>query len=187
MNLDNKIKIFDNIIPFKEQNKLINLFLSNSFPWFYIPDITHSFKKSQKRHALAHRFIKEGHLNSNYFNSVEPIIKHVINKLKYKKVVLSDVRSFLQFPLNIKSKKLDTPHIDTKHNHIVFLYYVKDSEASTIIYLDKSFKKYKKIKAKQGRLVVFPGSLWHTAEQPSKKIRCIINCNIIDYTLGNAS
>ena len=50
----------------------------------------------------------------------------------------------------------------------------------TDIYLDKVFKRYKKIKPKKGRLVIFPGSLWHTAEQPTKNIRCVINCNIIN-------
>tara|TARA_R100001510_G_scaffold55472_1_gene59445 strand:- start:2408 stop:2962 length:555 start_codon:yes stop_codon:yes gene_type:complete len=174
-----KIKIFDNIIPVKEQKKINNILLSNDFPWFYIPDVTDPFKKNQRRHALSHAFIKDGNLNSNYFNFVEFIIKNVIKKLKLNKVVLSEVRSFLQFPLNIKSKKLDTPHIDSENDHDVFLYYVTNNEACTIIYLDSKFKKYKKIKPKQGRLVVFPGSLWHTAEQPTKKIRCVINCNII--------
>ena len=185
MKLDNKIKIFDNIISLEEQKQIINTLLNNNFPWFYIPDITNPLKKNQKRHALSHGFIKEGELNSNYFNVVEPIIKKVINKLKCKRAVLSEVRSFLQFPLNIKSKKLDTPHIDSKNNHIVFLYYVTNNEAHTIVYLDNKFKTYKKIKPKQGRLVVFPGSLWHTAEQPKKDIRCIINCNVINMVVDN--
>ena len=53
-----------------------------------------------------------------------------------------------------------------------------DNEANTVIYLDKAFKRYKKIKPKKGRLVVFPGSFWHTAEQPKKDVRCILNFNI---------
>tara|TARA_S200002703_G_scaffold28082_1_gene23931 strand:- start:837 stop:1400 length:564 start_codon:yes stop_codon:yes gene_type:complete len=185
MKLDSKIKIFDNIITVEEQNKILDVLLSNNFPWFYISDITNPSKNNQKRHALSHRFIKEGELNSNYFRYVEIIIKNVINKLKYKKAIVSEVRSFLQFPLNIKTKKLDTPHIDTDDKHFVFLYYVMDNEANTIIYLDKAFKRYKKIKPKKGRLVIFPGSLWHTAEQPTKKIRCVINCNIINMIADN--
>ena len=154
-----KIKVFDNIISVKEQKKINEILLSNNFPWFYISDVTNPFKKNQKRHALSHVFIKNGNLNSNYFNFVEFIIKSVIKKLKLNKVLLSEVRSFLQFPLNIKSKKLDTPHVDSENNHNVFLYYATNNEACTIIYLDSKFKKYKKIKPKQGRLVVFPGSL----------------------------
>ena len=175
-----EIKIFDNIISIEQQNNIINTFLSNDFPWFYLSDITNPFKKNQKRHALSHGFIKNGKLNSNYFGYVEPIIKNVIEKLKCEKAVLKEAISFLQFPLNIETDKLDTPHIDIKDSHVVFLYYVTDNEAHTIIYLDDKFKKYKKIQPKQGRLVVFPGSLWHTAEQPTKNIRCIINCNVIN-------
>ena len=36
----------------------------------------------------------------------------------------------------------------------------------------------KKVKPKQGRVVVFDGLHWHTAEQPTKDVRCIINFNI---------
>ena len=79
MKQDNKIKIFDNIITVKEQNKILDVLLSNNFPWFYISDITNPSKNNQKRYALSHRFIKEGKLNSNYFRYVEIIIKNVIN------------------------------------------------------------------------------------------------------------
>jgi len=176
-----EIKVFDDVLSLKEQNKIKDIFLSNNFPWFYIKDITNApLKRSQKRHALSHTFIERGNLNSNYFGFVEYIVKHIIKKLKFKKLIFSEVRSFLQFPLNIKSKKLDTPHVDSDMEHDVFLYYVNDNEADTIIYLDRKFKKFKKIKSKQGRLVVFPGTLWHTAEQPTKNIRCVINFNVID-------
>ena len=46
------------------------------------------------------------------------------------------MKSFLQFPLNLKSKDDDTPHIDLDEGerHIVVLYYVKDSDGDTVIY-----------------------------------------------------
>ena len=37
----------------------------------------------------------------------------------------------------------------------------------------------KAIKPKQGRVVVFNGKYWHTAEQPKKNKRCIINYDIV--------
>ena len=36
----------------------------------------------------------------------------------------------------------------------------------------------KKESRKQGRVVVFDGLHWHTAEQPRNDIRCIINFNL---------
>ena len=36
----------------------------------------------------------------------------------------------------------------------------------------------KKVTPKQGRVIVFNGSYWHTAEQPKDNNRCVINTNI---------
>lgn len=182
MKQQKEIRIFDNIISLKEQNKLVDLFLGNNFPWFYISDITDPVSKKQNRHALSHNFINNGKLNSNHFTNIEHIIKNTCLALNYQNVKTTNVRSFLQFPLNMKHTKLDTPHIDTTQNHKVFLYYVTDNDAQTIIYKGKNSTK---IKPKKGRLVVFDGSLYHTAEQPKKNIRCVINCNIVSYEEGN--
>jgi hypothetical protein len=184
MKQEKEIRIFDNIIPLKEQNKLVDLFLGNNFPWFYIPDITNPLNKKQNRHALSHNFINNGNLNSNHFKNIKPIINNACLNLNFTNINLSNVRSFLQFPLNINLKKLDTPHIDTEQKHIVLLYYVTDNEAETIIYIGK---KPTKIKPKKGRLVKFDGSLYHTAKQPTNNIRCVINFNIIDYEVGSLS
>ena len=64
-----------------------------------------------------------------------------------------------------------------------------DSDGDTIIYNYKTkkegdvpffedVKEKKRITPKQGRVVIFDGMYWHTAEQPTKDIRCIINFNI---------
>ena len=101
---------------------------------------------------------------------------------------LIQARSFLQLPLNEKftGTKLDTPHIDREIPHTVFLYYVCDGDGDTILYdyegtEKKDFDKLKitkRIKPKKGRVVIFNGLRWHTAEQPKNNIRCIINFNI---------
>ena len=64
-----------------------------------------------------------------------------------------------------------------------------DSDGDTIIYDYKSknkddipffedIKELQRITPKQGRVVVFDGAHWHTAEQPTKDKRCIINFNV---------
>jgi len=40
-------------------------------------------------------------------------------------------------------------------------------------------KVYKRVTPKQGRVVIFNGLHWHTAEQPKDNVRCIINYNLI--------
>ena len=181
------IEVYDNILSQEHEDYFFKTILESQFPWVFTRDVTNRKTKENPRPAFSHVYYRPtGFSTSSYSFLVDKIVEEGL-KIIGKKGDIIQARSFLQLPLKGNFDSYDSPHIDLKYDHLVFLYYVTDSEASTIIYLDKSFKKYKKIKAKQGRLVVFPGSLWHTAEQPSKKIRCIINCNIIDYTLGNAS
>ena len=72
---------------------------------------------------------------------------------------------------------VDTPHLDRFEPHLVFLYYVCDSD--TIIYDYKTkkegdmpfFEDVKELKEShqnKGRVVIFDGMYWHTAEQPKK-------------------
>ena len=104
---------------------------------------------------------------------------------------IMEARSFLQLPLNkgYIGEGVDTPPLDRTEPHLVFLYYVNDSDGDTIIYNYKSksptdipffedVKEQKRVKPKQGRVVIFDGMYWHTAEQPTKDVRCIINFNI---------
>ena len=70
--------------------------------------------------------------------------------------------------------------IDT--DHFVMLYYVGDSDGDTIIYNEreksKSYTIKKKVTPKQGRVVLFDGRLYHTAEQSINTTRCIVNYDV---------
>ena len=96
-------------------------------------------------------------------------------------------RSFMQFPLNLQSKEDDTPHIDLDEGfeHIVVLYYVIDSDGDTIIYNERtqspSYTEKQRVSPKQGRVVIFEGGQYHTAAQPTKGTRCIVNYNLEYY------
>ena len=107
------------------------------------------------------------------------LIKVCCHRLQMTKVDVIQGRSFLQLPLTTKKCKVDTPHIDTKDDHFVMLYYVCDSDGDTIIYNEQeksdSYTVQKRITPKQGRVVLFDGSYYHTAEQPLNNIRCVVN------------
>ena len=100
-------------------------------------------------------------------------------------------RSFMQFPLKT-TNNVDNLHIDLTYDHLVVLYYVTDSDGDTIIVdkqregtieeFDAQVQDYNiihRVTPKQGRAVIFNGKYYHTAEQPSNNIRCIINFDII--------
>ena len=43
----------------------------------------------------------------------------------------------------------------------------------------------KKVTPKQGRVVLFDGRLYHTAEQPNEDKRCIVNYDLVDLSVDS--
>lgn len=163
--------VIDNCISKNNQNDIKKTMfgLQRNFPWYFAQDVSFNEGK-QQRPALFHDFVlKKYNVNSDFFDMVKPIVKD-------KNVI--QARSILQLPLNKKllNKSFDTPHVDSKEPHLVYLYYVVDSDGQTLFLKNK--KVIKKIKPKQGRLVIFNGNIYHTAEQPEKSKRCVINFNV---------
>jgi hypothetical protein len=186
--IKDKIYVFDNIISKEKQKNIETLLLSNQFSWYYVNDITTIDNKYQRRPGFCHTFYLNEKENSPHSNLVKEIVENSCKKIKFKFQTIIQARTFLQVPLNIDNLAPDVPHIDLKEKHLVVLYYVLDNEADTILYkqkwnqktldLPKKLQVYKKIKPKQGTVLIFDGHYWHTAYQPTKSERCIINCNI---------
>ena len=193
------IKIFDNIISKKEQETIKETFYGRNFPWYYAPDISAANNQHQTRPGFSHIFYIEGEKNSEYVDLITKISDNVNKKIK-KKLNQHTVRSFLQIPLNEKllashsrhkeDTPHNTPHIDIKIPHTVFLYYVNDCDGDTMIYNYKSktskdlpvyedIKVKKQITPKQGRVVIFDGMTWHSSTQPATGPRCVVNFDMV--------
>ena len=110
------------------------------------------------------------------------LIENACNKIDRKNVSVIKGRSFLQLPINYKGEREDTPHVDIADDHFVMLYYVCDSDGDTIIYNEQvksnNYTIQKRVTPKQGRVVLFDGSYYHTAEQPLNSIRCVVNYDL---------
>ena len=160
----------------------------SDFPWFYIEDVTAAGDEdSQHRPGLGHQYVEfddisPGIVVSDYHDLMIPMLKKVGFRVGISDVKVIQGRSFLQFPIKERGEP-DLPHIDIMDkNHIVGLYYVVDSDGDTIIYNERNESKTytikQKVTPKQGRIVIFDGGLYHTAEQPLNNTRCIVNYNI---------
>jgi hypothetical protein len=182
MTYDNRIWVFDDIIDKSLQDKIKDTLIGNNriFPWFFLEDIT---GKDQKRTGFQHQLIYQEKEQSEYITLVHPIVTNSLIKIFYPLDKIINARTFLQLPLNLNNYDVDTPHVDMEKKHLVVLYYVMDSDGDTIIYNEKEkSEKYtiqQKVSPRQGRVVVFDGSFYHTAEQPKQNNRCVINFNII--------
>ena len=192
-----EIVVIDDIIDLEYQEGIKGILLGDDyfkgrpFPWFYTEDVTGAGDKdSQHRAALGHEYVyleDNGDVKviSHFHNMFLPMLKEVIRRVgvKQEDAAILQGRSFLQLPSNIQREDVDTPHIDIfDRKHLVALYYVCDSDGDTIIYNERSkaetFTIKRRVTPKQGRVVIFDGTLYHTAEQPLHSTRCVVNYNL---------
>ena len=190
---EGEIIVFDDFVSLEYQEKIKQelLGLENDFPWYYTEDVTTAGDfDSQYRPALNHYYVN---FDDDDISEVESVYHHLFVPMlskacKYLKIPETEViqgRSFLQFPLkNIDTSVVDTPHIDLDEGdeHVVVLYYVVDSDGDTIIYNERTesltYTEKQRVTPKQGRVVIFEGGQYHTAQQPSNGTRCIVNYNL---------
>ena len=192
--MKNEILVFDDIIDLEYQEKIKKILLSDyqykgyEFPWYFTQDVTkHTDTNSQKRSAFYHGYVVSdddtiGTIDSVFHDLFVPLIDSVCSKIGKLDVTIVTGRSFLQLPINFKGEREDSPHVDIVGEHFVMLYYVCDSDGDTIIYNEQkrsdSYTVQKRITPKQGRVVLFDGSYYHTAEQPLNNIRCVVNYDL---------
>ena len=160
------------------------------FPWHYIDDVTAAFEDdNQGRPGLSHVYIEYNDDNtsdivSDFHDLFIPMLELACETLEVPSARIIQGRSFMQFPLNLQSDEDDTPHIDLDEGerHIVVLYYVKDSDGDTVIYNQRTesdtYTVKQKVTPKQGRVVIFDGGQYHTAQQAINSVRCIVNYNL---------
>ena len=186
-----EILVIDNFIDEDYQEEIKwNLMGDCDFPWFYIDDVTAAYEEgNQGRPCLSHVYVEyhdDGscEIISAFHDLFLPLLNKACEVLKVPRATIVQGRSFLQFPLNLDSCDDDTPHIDLDEGqkHIVVLYYVVTSDGDTIIYNQRTesnnYTVKQKVTPKQGRVVIFDGGLYHTAQQALKNIRCIVNYNL---------
>ena len=160
------------------------------FPWHYIDDVTAAFEDgNQGRPGLSHVYVeynddKTSDIVSDFHDLFIPLLELACETLEVPSARIVQGRSFMQFPLNLQSDEDDTPHIDLEEGerHIVVLYYVKDSDGDTVIYNERTesntYTVKQKVTPKQGRVVIFDGRQYHTAQQAINSVRCIVNYNL---------
>ena len=190
---EGEIIVIDDFISLEYQEKIKAelIGLDNNFPWHYTEDVTGAGEfDSQHRPALSHQYVwfnddDTSVIDSIYHHLFTPLLSKACQYLKIPQTEVIQGRSFLQFPLaNIDNSVVDTPHIDIDEGdeHIVVLYYVIDSDGDTVIYNERtessSYTEKQRVSPKQGRVVIFDGGQYHTAQQCKDRIRCIANYNI---------
>lgn len=101
-----------------------------------------------------------------------------------------EVNNIFRIKINMVMQDVDSPpgthhmpHIDSDGEHLVFLYYVNDSDGDTIFFNDRFNGSTPElgcvsevVSPKSGRAVIFDGLQYHASSSPRySKTRCVIN------------
>ena len=181
----------------ENQESIKSHLLGPRFPWQFVPDVTGG-GSSDARPAMMHNFVDKGKPSSHpsHMETVNKVLGAALKKL-YEKTSkkanwsIYNSRSFLQMPLNnLHGHEYDSHHIDWVEPHLSVLYYICDADGETVIFNNLYSKSHPnvpnipdliektRVTPKQGRVVMFDGYHWHTATQPRKGVRCVINTDI---------
>lgn len=191
----------DNLLPLSHQEYIRDTMLGFNFPWVLNKNIVSGddcfLNQKNNPPGFNHFFYEHNKSISNFFEMVYPIILNLNSHIKNKETNRL-IRMRANLTLSNQSVDMDKfmPHIDSFFPHYVAIYYVNDSDGDTIIFNESNedydsgekdinlikhgtFTVQKRIKPKQGKILVFPGKFYHTASFcKNSEYRCLININL---------
>jgi hypothetical protein len=196
------ILIFDNIIPKRQSEYILDSIFTDSFPWYFMPKIVDPNGESnyQNVSGFNHFLLEDNKKVSQYFDMFYPIVMNVLDK---QEVTCNQI---IRMRLNLHSCHPDTkmeyhlPHIDSFFPHMNMICYLNDSDGDTFIFNEvnehfntqydseivsnNKFTIKKRITPKMGRCVVFDGRYYHSSSYPKKSLsRCVMNVNLATIKL----
>jgi len=190
---DNDYAVYDDIVDQELATKVYKTLLDPFFPWYlsrtlYTVPIEEMYDAKNKYDNLkeyiqfVHTFFDDNKgadttANSAYTELSIDILQKFLNRFLIDKIELFRCKANFQTQHGSNDPSLhNTPHRDMQRVHIVMLYYVNDSDGDTILFKDD--KEFARISPKQGRILLFKGSLLHSGAHPYKSdARLVINYN----------
>lgn len=184
------IQIIDNVVSSRYQTDIEETFLSPSFYWNFNPKISGYINANHS--GLTHQIVDSGVPSSNKLDYILPLVFEIADKSNSNVAKVQSGRAFMQLAKKDFVDIHDTFHIDILIPHIVFLYYINDSDGDTII-LDKKYDNennflsgnlndysvLERVTPKKGRAVIFDGYHYHAAGLPKNRNRAVLNFNMI--------
>jgi hypothetical protein len=156
-------EVIDNYLPQEEFKKIRDIMMGQDFPWFYNPEVTHEGKNGKTMYFI-HTFYKNSLVNSNFFDSIFPLISKLKAKalIRVKGNMYPNLGSFLDNEL----------HVDYKFPHKGAVYYINTNNGHTVL------EDGTKIDAVENRILFFDSSKeHHSTHCTDQKVRVNININ----------
>tara|TARA_B100000900_G_C20339427_1_gene617574 strand:- start:289 stop:777 length:489 start_codon:yes stop_codon:yes gene_type:complete len=156
--MEYKYKQIKNFLDKKTFNKIKELMLSNTFPWFF-----HESQTSGKTDSffMSHNFYHNNRKNSIYYDLIiEPIIK----KLNVR--VIDEIRANLLF--KTKQHIQSEFHVDKDYFCNTAIFYINKNNGYTLL-KDKT-----KIKVEENKLLIIDTKTYHAAVTATDTDRRIV-------------
>jgi hypothetical protein len=157
-------KVFDNILPNDEADKIENTMLGSDFPWYIGKALREENKhKSEFNDQFVHLFFAKHKINSNHYDSiVQPILKVIRPNYIVK------IKANLHWKTaSILNCGFHSDHSEDAHTA---LYYVNTNNGFTF------FENGDKINSVKNRLLIFNSKARHTGTTSTDvNYRCVIN------------
>ena len=209
--LENKVYVFDDLLPRNYQDYLLNLFYSIPFnlnsnnsvgynldqksDWEKFVSLNNIQDNIYDLPQMTSTFVNEGRVTSDmffYFNKLVPLYNAIQSYFNYTfdyNIIRCKANLKHQVP-ELYLDKFNPPHIDAKFKHWVLIYYINNSDGDTIIFNEQynpntvtsNFSIDQKISPKQGRLIFFPGHKFHSANFPIKSPTRLILNNVLEIS-----
>jgi hypothetical protein len=164
-----QVEIIDNFLTRSEFKELQQFFMSDNFPWFFIPYVNDKTSKeieNVETFQFIHNFYSSCFPASDYIRILNPII----SKLNPRALIRIKANLLLR-----TEKRIDFDfHIDQEISCKSAVFYVNSNNGKTLI------KDYGEIESIENRLIIFDSKLEHTGTTcTDQKTRVVINFNYI--------
>ena len=188
------VMIIDDLVPKEIQDRIEHKFCkSNELNWFFHPTSCgehdnpywHYMKNPnvvEGPQFVHYMYDSKRGKTSDYLDDALSIVNLLKQKYDDVKFDLHRIKANLQ--LQTKDSQPDKfcgVHRDFDFDHMVFLYYVNDSDGDTFLFddINGELKVKERISPKKGRIIVFDGSNLHASSIPTNSpYRCVFNIDM---------
>ena len=176
------IQVIDNVIGQKYSQFVFDEM--SRLKWTFVPDI--SLGQSKENHpGFSHSLYLHEEFNNNRTGTIvaqeyyliAPILLEASDKLGKKFTLDHIFRCRARLTVNQDKIKMGNPHRDYQIPHLVLIYYVNSTDGDTLLFDDKN-RIIERVTPRRGRVVLFDGSILHSASNSTEQPRIIINTNI---------